>query len=252
MPSTIIWTYAIVSVFIVSLISFIGVFTLSIKTEKLRKFLIFFVSFSAGALLGDVFIHLLPEMIENNGFELSSSLYLLSGIVAFFFVEKVIHWNHCHHPITKEHIHSYSITNLIGDGIHNLIDGIIIGASFLVAIPVGIATAIAVALHEIPQEIGDFGILVHGGFTKKKALLVNFLSACTAIIGTAATLWIGTSITNITIFLIPFAAGTFIYIAGADLIPELHKDSENLKHSLLQFILFVLGMAVMAALLLLG
>jgi zinc and cadmium transporter len=139
--------------------------------------------------------------------------------------------------------------NLVGEGVHNFIDGIIIATSYLVSIPVGIATTIAVIFHEIPQEISDFGVLVYGGFTKKKALLANFLIALTAVIGAIITLLIGTSVENILTFLIPFAAGNFIYIACSDLIPELHKETK-LKISLTQLILFVLGILVMAALLL--
>jgi len=246
-----VWFYTILSVFIVSIISFVGVLTLSIKTEKLKKFLIFLVSFSAGALLGDAFIHLLPEVIEESGFTLLVSGFVLSGIFFSLFIEKIIHWNHCHMPITKGHVHTFSIMNLVGDGVHNFIDGLIIGASYLVSIPVGIATTIAVVLHEIPQEIGDFGVLLHGGFTKKKALFSNFLTAVTAIIGAIVALLLSSSVENLVLFLVPFAAGNFIYIACTDLIPELHKDSVKISHSLLQVVFFLLGIAVMFSLILL-
>ena len=246
-----VWFYTILSVFIVSIISFVGVLTLSIKTEKLKKFLIFLVSFSAGALLGDAFIHLLPEVIEESGFTLLVSGFVLSGIFFSFFVEKIIHWNHCHMPITKGHVHTFSIMNLVGDGVHNFIDGLIIGASYLVSIPVGIATTIAVVLHEIPQEIGDFGVLLHGGFTKKKALFSNCLTAITALIGALVALLLSSSVENLVLFLVPFAAGNFIYIACTDLIPELHKDSVKISYSLLQVVFFLLGIAVMFSLILL-
>ena len=245
------WTYAIVSVFIVSLISFVGVFTLSMKTEKLKKVVLLFVSFSAGALLGDAFIHLLPEIVEEfGGFSLIISFSLLAGIASFFVIEKLIHWNHCHIPISKGHVHSFSIMSLIGDGVHNIIDGLIIGVSYLVSIPTGIATTIAVSLHEIPQEIGDFGVLIHGGFTKKKALLVNFMIGLTAMVGVLIALWLGDSVENFALYLVPFAAGAFIYIAGSDLIPELHKEF-TFKKAFLEFIMFILGIAVMALLILL-
>ena len=135
--------------------------------------------------------------------------------------------------------------NLFGDGIHNLIDGLIIGASYLVSIPVGITTTLAVILHEIPQEIGDFGVLLHGGFSKKKALLLNFATALTAVLGAILALVIGSHSVHLTTFLIPFAAGSFLYIAAADLIPELHKET-NTKKSFLQLIMLILGIAVMA------
>ncbi|MFH1894998.1 MAG: ZIP family metal transporter [archaeon] len=134
--------------------------------------------------------------------------------------------------------------NLIGDGIHNFIDGMIIAGSFIAGTTTGIATTVAVIFHEIPQEIGDFGVLIHSGFTRKKALLMNFLSALTAVLGAAAVVLISSVTGNILVFLLPFAAGNFIYIAGSDLIPELHKEYE-LKKSLGLFIAFIAGIAIM-------
>ena len=242
----------ILSVFIVSLISFIGVFTLSIKSKSLKKILIYLISFSAGALLGDAFIHLLPEIVEESGFTRNISFSILGGIAIFFTLEKIIHWDHCHRKITEEnHIHPFAYTNLVGDALHNFLDGIIIAASYLVSVPAGIATTLAVLLHEIPQEIGDFGVLIHGGFTKTKALLLNFASALVAILGAVVTLYFGASIENIELILVPIAAGGFIYIAGADLIPEIHKHSNKIKTSLLQLFAFLVGIAIMALLLLL-
>lgn len=245
-----IFIYSFISVLIVSFISFIGIFTLSIKTEKLKTFLIYLVSFSAGALFGDAFIHLIPESIETVGkFNLIISLSLLSGIVFFFIIEKIVCWNHCHMPITKEHIHKFSIMNLVGDGFHNFIDGIIIGVSYIASVPIGIATTLAVILHEIPQEIGDFGVLIHGGFSKKKALILNFGSGLIAVIGTIISFILHSYVENILIFLLPFAAGGFIYIAGSDLIPELHKEV-SLKKSLIQLVTFILGIIIMLCLVL--
>lgn len=245
-----VWIYSVVSVFIVSLMSFVGVLTLSIKTEKLKKILLYLVSFSAGALFGDAFIHLLPEIVEESGFGLSISLYLMLGIGISFIIEKFIQWRHCHLPNTKDHVHPFAMMNLFGDGVHNFIDGLIIGASYLVSVPVGIATTLAVIFHELPQEIGDFGVLLHGGFSKAKALFFNFVTALTAIFGAVVSLLISSYVENITIFLVPFAAGTFIYIAGSDLIPELHKEIE-VKRSFLQLIAIALGVLVMLSLLLL-
>ena len=245
-----VWIYTLISVLIVSLLSFVGILTLSIKVDKLKKILLYMVSFSAGALFGDAFIHLLPEVVEETGFGLNISFYLMFGIGFSFIIEKFVHWRHCHLPITKTHVHPFAIMNLVGDGVHNFIDGLIIGASYLVSIPVGIATTLAVILHELPQEIGDFGVLLHGGFSKLKALFFNFITALTAILGAVVSLLISSYVENITTFLIPFAAGTFIYIAGSDLIPELHKEVE-VKKSLLQFIAIVLGVVIMLALLLL-
>jgi len=245
-----VWIYSLVSVSIVSLISFLGLLTLSIKIDKLKKILLYMVSFSAGALFGDAFIHLLPEIIKEVGFGVNISIYVMSGIGFSFIIEKFIHWRHCHIPHSKEHIHPFAMMNLFGDGVHNFIDGIIIGASYLVSVPVGIATTLAVILHEIPSEIGDFGVLLQGGFTKAKALFYNFITALTAVLGAIVSLLISSYVENITTFLIPFAAGTFIYIAGSDLIPELHKEVE-VKKSLFQFIAIVLGVLVMFLLLVL-
>lgn len=241
-------TYILLSVFIVSLISLIGIFFLGMNTEKLRKFLIYMISFSAGALLGDAFIHLIPEIVEEYGFSLSISLYVLLGILIFFILEKIIKWQHCHMPITKHHVHPFAYMNIIGDGLHNFIDGLIIAASYLVNVPVGIATTIAVVLHEIPQEIGEFGLLVYGGFSRGKALFINFLSALTAIVGALAGFWLSGFVPNFQAILVPIAAGGFIYIASSDLIPELHKET-RISKSLGQIIAFLLGIIIMVLLL---
>lgn len=243
-------SYILLSVLIVSLISFIGVLTLSLNHKKLKKILLYLISFSAGALLGDVFIHLLPEIIEENNFTLTTSLSILGGIVIFFGLEKVIHWQHCHRSITEEHhVHAFAYTNLIGDALHNFLDGIIIAISFLASIPIGIATTIAVILHEIPQEIGDFSVLLHAGFSKGKALMLNFASALLAIFGAVITIVLSNKIEALQNFLIPITIGGFIYIAGSDLIPELHKESDKISKSILQLIAFIIGILVMAALL---
>lgn len=245
---SIVWFYTLLSIIAVSLVSLIGIFTISINTNKLKKVLVLLVSFSAGAMIGDAFIHLLPETVERFGFGLDVSLLIIGGGAIFFILEKVIHWQHCHNPVTKDHIHPFAITNLIGDSIHNLIDGIIIGGSYVISIPVGIATTIAVLIHEIPQEIGDFGILLHGGFSKKKAIFFNFITALFAIIGGALALFIIGYNENFVYYFIPFAAGGFIYIAMADLIPELHKETKVTK-SLIQFISFFAGIVIMIILL---
>ena len=244
-----IWIYTLASVFLISLISLVGIFTLSIKLHKLNKILLYMVSFSAGALFGDAFIHLLPEAVEEYGFGFKISLFVILGITFSFVVEKFIHWHHCHDLECEEHRHQpFLYMNLLGDGVHNFIDGLIIGASYMVSIPVGIATTVAVLLHEIPQEIGDFGVLVHGGFSKGKALFCNFLIGLTSVVGAIIALFIGAYTENLTMFLIPFAAGGFIYIAGSDLIPELHKEV-GVKKSFFQLITFVLGIVIMSLLL---
>jgi zinc and cadmium transporter len=244
-----IWLYSLSSVFLVSCISLIGLITFSIKEKTLRKILLYFVSFSVGGLLGDAFIHLLPESVKlNNDFFLS--FYILLGIIVSFIVEKFIHWRHCHIPTSIKHPHPFAIMNLIGDSVHNFIDGLIIGASYLISLQIGITTTLAVILHEIPQEIGDFGVLIHGGFKKKKALFLNFVTALTAVAGTVISLIIGSYAQNLTNFLLPFAVGSFIYIASSDLIPELHKETKPVK-SFVQLVMLLLGIGIMFSLLLL-
>ncbi len=246
-----VWIYSLVSVVIVSLLSLLGAATLVLKDVQLKKILIYFVSFSAGALFGDVFIHLLPAITRETGFPLSVSIYFLSGIIVSFLIEKIICWNHNHFHAAERKVHNFVYMVLFGDAVHNFIDGLAIGASYLAGFPIGLATTIAVILHEIPHEIGDFGALVHGGFTKKEALIYNFLSGLTAIAGTIIALVLYNYIKNINIFLIPFAAANLIYIAGSDLIPELHKESE-VRVGLLQTATFVVGIILMLGLLIVG
>ena len=240
------WIYAIGSVLLISLLAFVGLFTLSLKKKTLDRILIYLVSFAAGALIGDAFIHLLPEIVKEVGFTLTVSLWVLVGMVSMFILEKFVHWHHCHHHSHENHsnIKPFAIMNLVGDGVHNFIDGLIIGASYLISIPVGIATTVAVALHEIPQEIGDFGVLIHGGFSRAKALLFNFLSALMAVLGVIIALTSSIYIPGIEQILVPLAAGQFIYISAADLIPELHKETDT-KKSMLQLIWFILGIIIM-------
>lgn len=245
-----VWLYSLVSVVLVSLVSLVGIIMLGIKIDRLKKILIYLISFSAGALLGDAFIHLLPELIDNGNFGVLSAIYILSGILLFFILEKVIHWQHCHMPVSKTHVHPFAYMNLVGDALHNFIDGLIIAASYIISIPAGIATTIAVVLHEIPQEIGDFGVMIYAGFSKFKAISLHFLTGLLAVAGTLIGLWLVDFMNNSEIFLISVAIGGFIYIAGSDLIPELHKETK-VSISIGQILAFILGVVVMLALLLL-
>lgn len=251
--------YALGSVLVISLASLAGAAGLSLSNRLLRRALILLVSFAAGALLGDVFFHLLPELVEEHGFELSISVGVLVGILFSFILEKFIHWHHCHLPedhchdehehAGHTHAHPVGYLTLFGDGVHNFVDGLIIGASYLVDVNVGIATTIAVLLHELPQELGDFGLLLHAGFSRARALAYNFISALAAVLGVAVA-YLSSNIEMLHHLLIPFAAGNFIYIALADIVPELHRE-QRWPVSLVQLLFFVLGMAFMAALLLL-
>ena len=225
---------------IVSLISLVGVFALALSPKFLDKIIFLLVGLSAGALMGGAFLHLIPESAE-----LSSSAYIfvLCGFVLFFFIERILHWHHCHKQGGKCKVHTFTYMNLIGDGIHNLIDGLLIAASFVVDINLGIVTTLAVIAHEIPQELGDFGVLVYGGFSRWKALLLNFLSATFAILG-AVIGYFASSITGFTSFLVPLTAGGFIYIAASDLIPELHKEPK-LGKAMASFAFFLIGIGMM-------
>ena len=247
----VVWLYSLVSVILVSLISLVGVLTLSLREENLKKIVLYMVSFSAGGLFGHAFIHMIPEAVGEKGFGLQVSLYILIGIVASFVIEKFLQWRHCHIPTSGEHPHSFAYMNLFGDAVHNFIDGLTIGGSYLASIPLGMATTLAVVFHEIPQEIGDFGVLIYGRFNKSRAIFFNFSTALTAILGAIVALSVGLLIQDFVQFLIPFAAGNFIYIAGSDLIPELRKEEPMLSKSALQLTAFVLGVLMLFSLVLL-
>lgn len=242
-----VWLASLASVVVVSLLSLVGVATFFLSRYSLERIVYLLVSFSAGALLGDALIHLLPEAVEEQGMTMAVSLSVIAGIMVSFVIEKAIRWRHCHVPTSEDHVHSFAYMNLFGDGVHNFIDGLIIGASYLVSLPLGAITTMAIVSHEIPQEIGDFGVLIHGGFDRKRALLLNLASATVAIAGTLIALLVGSQREVLTAFLIPFAAGGFIYIAGADLMPEIHKECE-VRPSISQFVSLCLGFLFMVLL----
>lgn len=239
-----IFLQTIIAVAIVSLISLVGAVFLVFGESKLKQILKYLVGFSTGAIFGDVFIHLLPSIVKSEGLTLNISLFILFGIVLGFVTEKIICWHHCHVPISSHHIHSFALMNMVGDVFHNFLDGMVIAASFLVSPDVGLATTTAVVFHEIPHEIGNFGILLHGGFSKQKALFYNFLTACVAVIGAILTLIFSDFVTGASISLSALAVGNFIYIAGSDLIPELHKD-EDVKNGVIQLFFILAGIGVM-------
>jgi len=228
----------LLSTFIVSLISLIGILFLSLKEKLFSKILLLLVSFASGTLLGGAFLHLIPESLAT--FNENVFVAILLGIVVFFLLEKFL-WRHCHERECP--VHPFAYLNLFGDGIHNFIDGLIIAASFITSIPLGVTTTLAVVSHEIPQEIGDFGILVHGGFSKTKALSYNFLSALIAVAAAVFTYFFFSYLPDMG-YLLAFAAGGFIYIAASDLIPELHKETKTFV-SVVQFVLLVAGISLM-------
>lgn len=239
-----IWINALVSTLLVSLISITGIFFLTLKAHNLQKFVFILVSLAVGALLGNVFFHLIPESfetIENQGL---IAILILAGILAFFILEKFLHWHHGHDVEHLEnHPRAYGYMSLMADGIHNFTDGILIAAGWMAGPEIGMATTLTVILHEIPQEISDFGILVHAGFTARKALWLNFYAALAAILGTVVTLLAGSAIESLSNYVLPIAAGGFIYLAGTDLMPELNKDRSRIN-SLIQLAMIVAGLAL--------
>lgn len=243
-----IWVYSLASVFVVSTISLLGIFTLSIQESRLKKIILFLVSFAVGALFGDAIIHLIPEAFEKLSSRASASILILSGILIFFILEKFVHWRHCHTVECDSHVRSIAAVNIVGNIVHNLIDGMLIGASYSASFSLGVGTTIAILLHEIPQEIGNFGILVHSGYQVKKAVMINFLSALVAFLGVVLALALENYVSNFTFFIIPITAGGFLYIAGSDLIPEL-KHETKIAVSIGQLAGIILGISVMAVLL---
>ncbi len=240
---------SVLAVFVISLISLIGLATLSFREGALRKVLFLLISLAAGALLGDAFIHLLPEaFVEVGG--TATAVFVLAGILSFLMLEKFLHWHHSHGdegPEEHARVHPLGPLVIVSDSVHNLVDGIAIGAAFLVSPEIGIATALAIALHEIPQEIGDFGLLLHAGFSRAQALCMNFLSALTAFVGIGIAYLLAEANEQLVPLIAAFAAGNFIYIALADLVPEIHK-TRGAKRGLAQFLVILVGLSAMIGL----
>lgn len=236
--------YSLLATTIVSLISLVG-----LVFYRFRNFSFVLVSFAVGALLGDSFIHILPQSYQLLP-PTTVSWLLIAGILIFFSIEKFIRWHHCHDPECQENNSDSHIVSLslVGDTVHNFIDGMVIAASFLVDTKLGLVTTLAVVLHEIPQEIGDFGIYIHQGVKIKKALLINLFSSLSALVGCLLVIIIGLNL-SIQNYLLPITAGGFIYLAASDLIPELHRHHPAPKNSLIQIISVLFGFSLMALLL---
>lgn len=237
----------LICIFLVSAISLIGILFVVLNEKLFNRAVLMLVGFASGSLLGGAFFHLIPEAIEkveaSNTTTENIFLAIAAGVVIFFVLEKFL-WRHCHER-EKCPVHPFAYLNLIGDGIHNFIDGLIIAASFMASpnASLGFVVTLAVAAHEIPQEIGDFSILIYGGFSRVKALIYNFLTALAAIAGGLFTFF-GSSLIPGTSYLLAFAAGGFIYIASTDLMPELHRERREVD-SFLQFIMLFLGLFLM-------
>lgn len=233
---------SVIASILISLISLVGIFGFKLKKNLLREELMTLVGLAAGALLGDAFLHLLPESIELNGVK-TSGLMIIGGMLIFFALEKFLKWRHCHNTECQPE-HKIATMSLIADGIHNLIDGLVIGASFMNSIQLGMATSIAVLMHEIPQEIGDLAILIHSGLPLKKAAFLNLLSGSLSLLGVIIVWTLGGQgkWQNI---LIPITAGGFIYLAASDLIPEMHRHENKIKESFWQLITVGMGVGLL-------
>lgn len=247
------WLYAFGAVLLVSVVSFSGLAALSLKDAALRRIIFLFVALAVGSLFGDALIHLIPEALESGIGETLVASMVFAGVLVFFALEKFLLWRHAHgtHEESREtllaHAHApQAIAPLVltADFVHNAVDGIIIGASFLVSVPVGVATTLAVVLHEIPQEIADFGLLIHAGWRKGKALLWNFFSALSAFLGLLVVFAVGERAEGFVPLAAAFTAGAFLYIAGADLVPELHK-TRGARRAAAQVVAVAAGFSVM-------
>lgn len=239
----------LLSTIAISLLSLAGVVTLALSPKLLNKIILRLVAVAAGTMLGAVFLHLLPEAHHLLGPEQLYATLLLSFVV-FFLLEKLLFYQHCHQAHCE--VHSFGYMNLIGDGLHNFLDGLLIAGAYLTSFKLGLITTLAVALHELPQELGDFAVLLHAGFAKKKALFLNLLTAATAIAGSAVGLIFLQASHNLSAYLIPFAAGGFLYLAAADLIPEISQKNTAKKQNLFTLSLcFLLGIGLMWSLTLL-
>jgi len=249
---------SLLATIIVSLISLIGVLTIRFKGKTMKRVVLFLVYMSIGALLGDTFIHLLPEAYETASSGTSVAYGVIGGLLMFFILEKVLNWHHSHeldnhqHPHHKEQagIEPYAWTIIFGDALHNFIDGLLIATSFLINPTTGIATTVAVIAHEIPQELGNYAILLHTGMRRVQALWWNFLSSLAAIVGAIIPFLFIFNHEEIIKILLPITAGGFIYIAGTDLLPEL-KEHNRLRDTIAQVGAIMLGVLIMAGLLLL-
>ncbi len=226
----------------VSLFSLVGIVFIGIKEKVLEKIIIWLVSFASGALIGVAFLRMIPKSMQNND---KAIYFVLLGIIVFFLLEKFFYWRHCHEQ--KCEVHSFAYLNLIGDSFHNFIDGAVIAGSFVMDVNLGFITTLAIIAHEVPQELGDFGILIHGGFSKKKALALNFLTALFAVAGGVVGYVFAEEISFVKFNLIPFTAGGFIYVALVDLVPELHRRFSP-KESLFQLLFVILGISIFALL----
>ncbi|MGI5840883.1 MAG: ZIP family metal transporter [Patescibacteria group bacterium] len=241
---------SLISALLISSLSLATIFLVFLRLKNLKKITLYLVAFAVGSLLGDAFLHLIPESYETIDSSVFTSLFIILGMLLFFIIEKVLRWRHCHDPDCQDSHHGPLVAlNFIGDSVHNFIDGMLIAASFMVGPTLGLSTSLAVIFHEIPQEIGDFSIFIHSGLGVAKTVRFNFLSALFSIAGVILTFLLGSLIENFSLYLLPLTAGGFIYLAASDLIPELHRKRTKALSSFLELLLIILGVALMVLLL---
>lgn len=227
-----------------SAISLIGVTTFFVTDKLLKKMIKPLVALSAGSLLGASFFHLIPESVETLGNSMTLYVLVIVGFLSFFILEQFLHWHHCHGSLEEHSQHRKPMRYLIliSDSIHNFIDGVAVGASFIVSPALGWVTWFGTALHEIPQELGDFGVLVHTGWSKKRALFFNFISGMAFILGGLLTYVLSAKVSIV--YLLPFTAGNFLYLATVDLVPEINK-SDKLSKNIVHFLSFLAGIVLL-------
>ncbi len=259
-------------IFLIGCMSLIGIVMISLREKTLDKILLILVAFGTGAILATALFSLIPEAIHHmeelrsEGVNFNENflyLYIISGFIIFFFIERFIYWFHGHGHETEDKmvcysnksgmadelmekggkIKSYVYLNLLGDGLHNFLDGVVIMVSFLTGIGYGIIVSLAVLFHELPQEVGDYGILVYGGFTKKRAIEYNFLSAMVAMLGGIIGFILSGQVKIFNIFILAFSGGGFLYIACTELMPEFTKQ-KDLKKSIIQALIFLIGLVL--------
>ena len=227
--------------FAMSLIAMVGGLFVLLPETVLKRWLRPMVAFAAGSLVGGAFFHMLPHVLGGRSDSAEVMLWVVVGFTAFFALDQLLEWHHCHRP-PSEHVRPLGPLLLVADGVHNLLGGLAIGAIFMTDIRAGTAAWFAAALHEIPQEIGDFGAIVHAGYSRTRALVYNFVSALSFPLGGVMAYVAGQTM-DVSL-LVGLGAGNFIYIAGADLIPEV-KRSERLGEATTRFVFFVLGLGLL-------
>ena len=234
-------TWSLIATLLVSVASLSGLPLVYLGLKRISGFTSFLVAFAAGALMGGAFLHLLPEAVEEIAV-LSVSWCILIGLVVFFILERLLRWRHCHEETCE--IHPVGYLNLVGDCMHNFLDGVIIAAAFLQDTHLGVAVTVVILAHEVPQEIGDLGVLMHAGMKLSRAVVLNLLVALTAILGTVVGHFAFDSFEGFIPYVLAISAGGFLYISACDLIPELHKEKRQ-GRAWLALVLFLLGIGLM-------